>query len=133
MNYRRLLVLGASAVALAVAAPGAFAQISGPAAEDDKDAVVIVGRTIEETLPQELEKFGSDLEIVTSEEIRNQLFVDAQQAIRYEIYINGTLAESVIGVGGTTSYGEFGFNVITIIAIDSAGNESDPVTITTEI
>ena len=59
--------------------------------------------------------------------------VDAPQAIRYEIYINGVLAESVIGTGGTTSYGEFGSNVITLIAIDSAGNESGTVTITTDI
>jgi hypothetical protein len=35
---------------------------------------VIVGVTIEETLPQELEKYGSDLERVTSEEIRNQVY-----------------------------------------------------------
>jgi hypothetical protein len=59
--------------------------------------------------------------------------VDAQQAIRYEIYINGVLAENVIGTGSTTSYGEFGFNVISLIAIDSSGNESDAVTITTDI
>ena len=59
--------------------------------------------------------------------------VDAQQAIRYEIYINGELAESVVGTGATTSYGELGLNIMSIIAIDSAGNESAPVTITTEI
>jgi hypothetical protein len=59
--------------------------------------------------------------------------VDAPQAIHYEIHINGVLAEHVIGVGSTSTYGEFGFNVITIVAIDSAGNESDSVTITTDI
>jgi hypothetical protein len=59
--------------------------------------------------------------------------VDPQQAIRYEIYINGELAEIVIGTGSTFSYGEFGLNLISIIAIDSAGNESAPVTITTDI
>jgi chitodextrinase len=59
--------------------------------------------------------------------------VDAQQAIHYEIYINGVLAEHVIGVGSTISYGEFGSNLISIVAIDSAGNESGTVFVTTEI
>ena len=59
--------------------------------------------------------------------------VDAPQAIRYEITINGTLAESVIGTGFTISYGEFGDNVISLVAIDSAGNRSGSVVITTEI
>ena len=59
--------------------------------------------------------------------------VDPPQAIRYEIYINGALAESVVGTGATSSYGEFGPNLISIIAIDSAGNESAPVTISTDI
>jgi chitodextrinase len=59
--------------------------------------------------------------------------VDPPQAIRYEIYINGELAEIAIGTGAISGYGEPGFNVISIIAIDSAGNESAPVTITTYI
>ena len=59
--------------------------------------------------------------------------VDARQAIRYEIYINGDPAENIIGTGSTISYGDFGPNIISIIAIDSAGNESAPVTITTDI
>jgi len=59
--------------------------------------------------------------------------VDAQQAIRYEITINGALAEIVIGTGSTISYGEFGSNLISIIAIDSAGNESAPRMVTTDI
>ena len=59
--------------------------------------------------------------------------VDARQAIRYEIYINGALAEIVIGTGSTISYGDFGPNIISIFAIDSAGNESASVTITTDI
>ena len=59
--------------------------------------------------------------------------VDAQQAIRYEIYINGVLAEIVIGTGATFSYGEFGSNLISMIAIDSAGNASAPVTISVDI
>jgi chitodextrinase len=59
--------------------------------------------------------------------------VDPRQAIHYEIYINGVLAEHVVGTGSTISYGEFGDNIISIIAIDSAGNASAPMTVTTEI
>jgi chitodextrinase len=59
--------------------------------------------------------------------------VDAQQAIRYEVHINGVLAESVIGTGFTISYGEFGSNLVSIKAIDSAGNESDSVSVIVDI
>jgi outer membrane cobalamin receptor len=82
-NTRALLAGGASALALCLAAPAAFAQ--GPTPDADGDRVVIVGVTIEETLPQELEKYGSDLEVVTSEEIRNQVYVDAQQALQMKV------------------------------------------------
>jgi vitamin B12 transporter len=78
---RAMLVCGASLLALCIGAPAALAQ--GPT--DDGDRVVIVGVTIEETLPQELEKYGSDLEVVTSEEIRNQVYVDAQQALQMRV------------------------------------------------
>jgi len=59
--------------------------------------------------------------------------VDPRQAIHYEIYINGVLAEHVVGTGATTSYGEFGLNLISIIAIDSAGNESAPRSVSVDI
>ena len=59
--------------------------------------------------------------------------VDPPQAIRYEIYINGELAEIAIGTGAISGYGELGFNLISIISIDSAGNESAPATISTTI
>lgn len=95
-NASHLLVRGASLSALAVClCLPAFAQqpASGPSEEEQRsrDTVVVVGQTIEETLPQELAKLGSDLEIVTSEEIRNQLFVDAQQAMQMVVpglYVN---------------------------------------------
>lgn len=76
------LAAGTSALALCLAAPGAFAQ-SGPAAPDTPaDQVVIVGVTIEETLPQELKKYGSDVEVLESEQIRNAGYVDAAQALQ---------------------------------------------------
>ena len=85
IDYRRLMAFGVSAAALGMGAPAAFSQAGPAAAEEDKDTVVIVGQTIEETLPQELEKYGSDLEVVTSEEIREQLYVDAQQAMQMKV------------------------------------------------
>ncbi len=88
-TYRGLLATGVSALVICLAAPLAAAQ-AGPSAEAtpqtaDTDVVTIVGQTIEETLPQELEKYGSDLEVVTSEELRNQIFVDAQQAMQMKV------------------------------------------------
>lgn len=79
---RGLLTCGASALALALAASPALAQ-SGPNPEDDR--VVVVGVTIEETLPQELEKYGNDLEVVDSETIRNNIYIDAQQALQMQV------------------------------------------------
>jgi outer membrane cobalamin receptor len=46
------------------------------------DEIVVVGRTIEETLPQELKKYGSDVEEITSAELRNQSFVDVSSALQ---------------------------------------------------
>ncbi len=83
-NYRWLLVSGASVLALSIGAPLAVAQ-AGPAADPDRDVVVIVGQTIEETLPQELSQYGSDLEVIESEEIRNNVYVDAQQAMQMKV------------------------------------------------
>ncbi len=83
LNFRSLLTGGASILAIAVAATPALAQSAPPAEADD--VIVIVGQTLEETLPQELEKFGSDLEVVTSEDIRNQVYLDAQQALQIKV------------------------------------------------
>jgi hypothetical protein len=59
--------------------------------------------------------------------------VDPQDAIRYEVYVNGVLADLVFGKGTSISYGEFGTNLIEVFAIDAAGNRSAPATIVTEI
>jgi hypothetical protein len=59
--------------------------------------------------------------------------VDPQDAIRYEVYVNGKLADLVFGKGSSISYGEFGHNVIEVFAIDAAGNRSVPATIETDI
>ena len=81
----RALAMTASVIALCLAAPAALAQTGPAAPEADNDRVVIVGVTLEETLPQELEKYGADLETVSSEEIRNQVYVDAQQAMQMKV------------------------------------------------
>jgi hypothetical protein len=54
----------------------------------------------------------------------------AQQFIRYDIYVNGQLQRVV--VGGTTAEVELYLNetsTITVIAVDTADNESQPASI----
>jgi hypothetical protein len=50
--------------------------------------------------------------------------VTPQKVILYEIYVNGVLENSAIGTTQTNAYGQLGDNVITVIAIDEAGNRS---------
>jgi hypothetical protein len=59
--------------------------------------------------------------------------VDVQAAITYEIYVNGELSDITIGRGTSINYGVFGDNTISVIAIDTAGNESAPATIQLQI
>jgi hypothetical protein len=59
---------------------------------------------------------------------------DAQSVIRYDVYVNGVLEDILIGKTFLqTLYGEFGTNTVTVIAIDTAGNQSQPATITVVI
>ena len=50
--------------------------------------------------------------------------VTPQKVILYEMYVNGVHENSAIGTTQTTGYGVRGDNVITVIAIDEAGNRS---------
>jgi fibronectin type III domain protein len=50
--------------------------------------------------------------------------VTPQKVILYEVYVNGVHENSAIGTTQTTGYGVRGDNVITVIAIDEAGNRS---------
>jgi hypothetical protein len=50
--------------------------------------------------------------------------VTPQNVILYEMYVNGVHENSAIGTTQTTGYGVRGENVITVIAIDEAGNRS---------
>jgi chitodextrinase len=84
------------------------------------------------TTPMHLQEFHYDQEMnVTWAESTDN--VDPQDAIRYEVYVNGELADVVFGKGSSISYGVFGTNVIEVFAIDAAGNRSEPATIVTEI
>jgi hypothetical protein len=58
--------------------------------------------------------------------------VDPQSVIRYDVYANGVLDHSLMGQGRTILYGNPGvFNTYQVIAVDSAGNQSAPATLTT--
>ena len=59
--------------------------------------------------------------------------VDPQSQIRYEVFINGTLNEVVVGTNRTTTYGVLGTNTIEVFAIDAAGNRSPAGTTTVVI
>ena len=56
---------------------------------------------------------------------------DPQANIRYDVYVNGVLQDILFGSGGMSIvYGDIGFNLIEVIATDTAGNSSAPATIT---
>jgi len=58
--------------------------------------------------------------------------VDPQSVIRYDVYANGVLDHSLIGGDRTILYGNPGvFNTYQVIAVDAAGNQSAPATLTT--
>jgi hypothetical protein len=50
--------------------------------------------------------------------------VTPPNVIMYEIYVNGALENTAVGTTQSSGYGVFGQNVITVIAIDEAGNRS---------
>lgn len=70
-----------AAIAAALLCP-----LAAQAAENDPanavDQVVITARSLEETLPQELSRYGSDVAIVTAAQIKNGGFVDTVQALQ---------------------------------------------------
>ncbi|WP_454759532.1 TonB-dependent receptor plug domain-containing protein [Caulobacter segnis] len=70
-----------AAIAAALLCPlAAYAADDAPA--NNVDQVVITAKSLEETLPQELSRYGSDVAIVTAQEIRNGGFVDTVQALQ---------------------------------------------------
>lgn len=58
--------------------------------------------------------------------------VDPPSVIRYDVYVNGTFDHSLMGNTRTVVYGNPGVeNTYQVIAVDSAGNESEPASLTT--
>jgi hypothetical protein len=50
--------------------------------------------------------------------------VTPQSAIIYHMYVNGRLENSSAGLPQSSGYGDAGENIITVIAVDAAGNRS---------
>ena len=53
-----------------------------------------------------------------------------QSFIRYDVYVNGELRAVVVGKTSAEVEGDFGVNNISVIAVDTADNESSPGTTT---
>ena len=53
-----------------------------------------------------------------------------QAFIRYDVYVNGELRAVVVGTNTADVEAEFGVNVIEVVAVDTADNESVPGTVT---
>jgi chitinase len=56
--------------------------------------------------------------------------LDPQWIIRYDVYVNGVLGHINVGSGRSHLYVVEGLNTITVVAIDTAGNESTEATTT---
>jgi chitodextrinase len=58
--------------------------------------------------------------------------VTPQDFIRYDVHVNGVLSDIKVGSGANSiNYGNFGeWNTVEVFAIDEAGNESTPATLT---
>lgn len=60
--------------------------------------------------------------------------LDPQWVIKYNVYVNGVLTDTVVGSGRGIIYApDFGSNTIAVEAVDSAGNKSTQATITVVI
>jgi len=70
---------------------------------------------------------GLELNIFWGQSFDNQT---AQASIAYEIYLNGVLDHTTTGDRAVLYTTQFGENTITLIAVDGAGNRSEPSTVT---
>jgi len=77
-NRRRIDPISRSALAavLVFGAAPAFAE-----ADTSANEVVVTGHSLEETLPQELSRYGSDMEVVTDKQVRDGGYVDVASAL----------------------------------------------------
>ncbi len=70
---------------------------------------------------------GNEIVLVWEQSIDD---LDPQSIIRYDVYVNGVLEGINVGSGRSHLYIVKGLNTITVIAIDTAGNESAGATTT---
>ncbi|HKN65787.1 MAG TPA: fibronectin type III domain-containing protein [Gemmatimonadaceae bacterium] len=59
--------------------------------------------------------------------------VTPQLAILYQVFVNGVLENSSVGVTRTSVYGVAGDNLITVVAVDANGNKSAPGTVAVNV
>ena len=76
-RFRDILLLGAALGAMA----GAARAADGAA---EVDELVITGARLDESLPQELARYGSDLETISGETVKRNLYVDVSQALQMQ-------------------------------------------------
>ena len=71
-----LSVLSVAAIVLAPSPAAVLAQ------ESELEEIVVYGTGIEETIPQDLSRYGNRVEVLTAEEIRQRGFVDVAQTLQ---------------------------------------------------
>ena len=79
------------------------------------------------TQPMNITADGSGFAIVTWDPSTDD--IAPQEFIRYDIYVNGELRRVVVGESAAEVEVDYGVATITIIAVDTADNESAPGTI----
>lgn len=65
----------------AVISAGTVAAAQAQTSEGE-DAILVTGQSLEETLPQELARYGSDIETVTAQQVRDAAPVDVASALK---------------------------------------------------
>jgi len=77
---RRFLLAGAALSCLTATglATGAWAETA------DVDELVVTAARLEETLPQELARYGADLSVIDEATLRNNLYMDISQALQMQ-------------------------------------------------
>ncbi len=82
MTPRHTLAL---ACLLGAGLPATAARAAALPSAADLDAVQVTGRSLEQTLPQELSRYGHVVETVTRERIEAGGYVDVSSALQYEV------------------------------------------------
>ena len=81
MGGRMPTLISHAAIAAVLLCP-VVAYAADPDPGSAVDQVVIVAKSLEETLPQELSRYGSDVAIITAAQVKDGGFVDTTQALQ---------------------------------------------------